>query len=65
MNTDINTAKNFLTINELAKELQVSVATIRRLVADRRIPFFKVGKQLRFNLEKSIKSLEVKSIDQY
>lgn len=40
-----------LTIEEVADHLGVSVRHVRRLVAERRIPFVKWGHLLRFNPE--------------
>jgi excisionase family DNA binding protein len=37
-----------LTVSELALVLKVEVRFVRRLVAERRIPFVKVGKYVRF-----------------
>lgn len=37
-----------LTVQELALVLKVEVRFVRRLVAERRIPFHKVGKFIRF-----------------
>jgi excisionase family DNA binding protein len=37
-----------LTIDETAERLKTSVRFVRRLVAERRIPFTKVGKYVRF-----------------
>ncbi|GAA0473640.1 hypothetical protein Ade02nite_73950 [Paractinoplanes deccanensis] len=37
-----------LTVAELARVLKVEVRFVRRLVAERRIPFTKVGKYVRF-----------------
>jgi excisionase family DNA binding protein len=38
-----------LTVSELALRLKVDVRFVRRLVAERRIPFTKVGKFVRFH----------------
>jgi excisionase family DNA binding protein len=38
-----------LTVPELAMRLKVEVRFVRRLVAERRIPFTKVGKFVRFH----------------
>lgn len=40
-----------ITIDEVAERLGVSVRHMRRLVADRRIPFVKWGHLLRFDLD--------------
>ncbi len=41
-------ADELLTVAELALVLKVEVRFVRRLVAERRIPFTKVGKYVRF-----------------
>lgn len=38
-----------LTIGEAAERLNVSVRFIRRLVAERRLPYVKIGKYIRFD----------------
>lgn len=37
-----------LTIHEVAAALQISERTIRRMIADRRLPCVRIGRQLRF-----------------
>ena len=39
-----------VTVDELALFLKVEVETVYRLVRARRIPFYKIGKRLRFNI---------------
>ena len=41
----------FLGVDEMASWLGVEVGFIRRLIAERRIPFVKVGKYVRFDPE--------------
>ncbi len=38
-----------LTIDQIAERLGVSTRHIRRLIAERRVPFFKVGRFVRFD----------------
>ncbi len=38
-----------LTMNELAERLGVTPRHVRRLVADRRVPFLRVGRFIRFD----------------
>jgi excisionase family DNA binding protein len=40
--------KTLLTPNEAADQLGTSIRFVRRLVAERRIPFFHIGKHVRF-----------------
>jgi len=42
-------ATTFITIDELAARLGTSTRHIRRLVAERRIPYVKVGRLVRFD----------------
>lgn len=55
MRTDL-TSDNLITPKELTSILNISMATVYRLVDGRKIPFFKVGGRLRFSKE---------DIDQY
>ena len=43
------TLPQLLTIDQLAERLGVSVRHVRRLVAERRVPYIKVGKFVRFD----------------
>jgi excisionase family DNA binding protein len=47
-----------LDINELARHLGVNVRHVRRLVAERRIPFIKWGHLLRFDPDEIVDWLE-------
>jgi excisionase family DNA binding protein len=40
-----------LTAKECAEYLRISIATIYRLLKDRQLPAFKVGREWRFNVE--------------
>lgn len=42
--------KEVLTVRECAKYLQVSEGTIRRLVKEGWIPYFRIGRAIRFRL---------------
>ena len=44
-----DTLTELLTLSEVAALLQVSLKTVRRLVANRRLPHFRVGRVLRFD----------------
>jgi excisionase family DNA binding protein len=46
-NTD--TLPQLLTIDQLADRLGVNVRHIRRLIAERRVPYLKVGRLVRFD----------------
>jgi excisionase family DNA binding protein len=43
------TLPKLLTIDELAERLDVSTRHVRRLVAEKRVPYLKVGKFIRFD----------------
>jgi excisionase family DNA binding protein len=43
------TLPQLLTIDQLAERLGVSVRHVRRLVAEKRVPYLKVGKFVRFD----------------
>ncbi len=40
---------HFLTIDELAEHLGVTVRHVRRQIAERRVPYVKVGRLIRFD----------------
>jgi excisionase family DNA binding protein len=44
-----STLPQLLTIDQLAEQLNVSVRHVRRLVAERRVPYLKVAKFVRFD----------------
>jgi excisionase family DNA binding protein len=47
--TTTDALPHLLTIDELADHLGVNVRHIRRLIAERRVPYFKVGRLIRFD----------------
>jgi excisionase family DNA binding protein len=47
--TDISTIPHLLTIDQLAERLGITVRHVRRLVAERRVPYVKVGRLVRFD----------------
>ena len=51
-------APTYLSIEELAAELGVKPCFIRRLVWERRIPYYKVGKYIRFKLSEVLEWME-------
>jgi excisionase family DNA binding protein len=46
---DTDTIPQLLTIEQLADRLGITVRHVRRLVAERRVPYLKVGKLVRFD----------------
>ena len=48
MKTDSNTLPNMLTPDDLAVFLRISKTGVYRMVEKRQIPFYRVGKSLRF-----------------
>ena len=51
----------YLTERQLAEALQVSPRTIRRRVSERRIPFHKIGRSVRFNLSEVLEATKTPS----
>lgn len=51
MGTETNTAPRLVTVNDAARYLAVSVSTLYGWVYQRRIPFVKVGRALRFEMD--------------
>jgi excisionase family DNA binding protein len=49
--TDTDTIPQLLTIEQLAQRLGTTIRHIRRLVAERRVPYLKVGRLVRFDPE--------------
>jgi excisionase family DNA binding protein len=47
--TDISTVPQLLTIDQLAQRLGITVRHVRRLVAEKRVPYYKVGRLVRFD----------------
>ena len=46
---DTDTLPHLLTIDQLARHLGISVRHVRRLIAERRVPYLKVGRLVRFD----------------
>jgi excisionase family DNA binding protein len=46
---DMSTIPQLLTIDELAQRLGITVRHVRRLVAEKRVPYYKVGRLVRFD----------------
>lgn len=44
-----DTLPQLLTIDQLADQLGITVRHVRRLIAERRVPYLKVGKVVRFD----------------
>jgi excisionase family DNA binding protein len=49
--TTIETVPHLLTIDQLAEHLGITTRHVRRLIAERRIPYVKVGGLVRFDSE--------------
>jgi excisionase family DNA binding protein len=47
--TDTSTIPQLLTIDQLAERLGITVRHVRRLIADRRVPYVKIGRLVRFD----------------
>ena len=47
--TTTETVPHLLTIDQLAEQLGITTRHVRRLIAERRVPYLKVGKLVRFD----------------
>ncbi len=47
--TGTDTIHQLLSIDQLAQRLGITVRHVRRLVAERRVPYYKVGRLVRFD----------------
>jgi excisionase family DNA binding protein len=47
--TNNHSQPQLLTIDQLAQRLGITVRHVRRLVADKRVPYYKVGRLVRFD----------------
>jgi excisionase family DNA binding protein len=47
--TGTDTIHQLLSIDQLAQQLGITVRHVRRLVAERRVPYYKVGRLVRFD----------------
>ncbi len=47
--TTTETVPHLLTIDQLAEQLGITVRHVRRLIPERRVPYLKVGKLVRFD----------------
>jgi excisionase family DNA binding protein len=47
--TTTETVPHLLTLSQLAEQLGITVRHVRRLIAERRVPYLKVGKLVRFD----------------
>ena len=47
--TDISIIPQLLTIDQVAERLGITVRHVRRLVAERHLPYYKVGRLVRFD----------------
>lgn len=50
--------KTILDLKEISNYLNISESKIRKLVKERKIPFFRIGNRLRFNLQEINKWVE-------
>jgi len=60
----MKTESPFFDINEVSKYLRIPKSTIYKYTMDKKIPFFKIGKQIRFSkdsIDKWVKQLEKRS----
>ena len=60
-------AKKFIGTKVLSEYLDVSINTLRYWIAERKIPYFKIGKRIKFNLseiERWLKGKKMKTVDE-
>jgi excisionase family DNA binding protein len=59
---------NLLSMKEVAQLLCISTMTVRRLKDNRELPFYRVGRSVRFcraEIEEYVRSRRVKSVNEY
>lgn len=61
----MNTNKNMLNVHEMSKELNLSESGLYQMISQRRIPFLKIGRSVRFDSEEIRKWLEEKKVKAY
>ncbi len=52
----------FLTIDELAGQLAITERHVRRLVAEKRVPYLKVGRLIRFDADEIMEWIETRRV---
>ena len=50
--TQRQTENKFLTADEVTRMLQISMVTLRAWTSQKKIPYYKIGRSVRFNLMK-------------
>lgn len=60
--TSNNSQPQLLTIDQLAQRLGITVRHVRRLVADKRLPYYKVGRLVRFDSEEITQWLQTRRV---
>ena len=58
MNQKVIDNLSFLLVNDLAKILKLSKTAVYRIISERKIPFYKIGHNIRFAEEDILKYLE-------
>ena len=59
--------KKFIGTKVLSEYLDVSINTLRYWIAERKIPYFKIGKRIKFNLSEIeiwLKGKKMKTVDE-
>ena len=61
--TQVSVSDDLLTVNEVAEKLKISPHTVRYWVQERKVPFMKIGKRLRFDPQELAQWLETKRVN--
>jgi excisionase family DNA binding protein len=60
--TNNHSQPQLLTIDQLAQRLGITVRHVRRLVAEKRVPYYKVGRLVRFDSEEINRWLQIRRV---
>jgi len=60
--TNYENLPRLLTIDELAGQLAITVRHVRRLVAEKRVPYVKVGRLIRFDAAEIMEWIESRRV---
>ncbi|MEW6063242.1 MAG: helix-turn-helix domain-containing protein [Nanoarchaeota archaeon] len=57
--------KRFLTIKELSQMLNISIGSLYNMIYMKEIPYYKIGKRVRFNEEEIMNWLEKQKLNEF
>ncbi len=63
-NFAVETDINLLSIDEVAEALQVSPETVRHWILKKKIPYFKIGRNVRFRRQELLNWMAAKLVDE-